>query len=106
MSKPRRNDLWVVVHCEIMGTSKHPHVDEMVFHVASSRPKAERYLRASVVAAYSWWKLLRYKLDDPDSYDAAETLFYTHKGKPVASPPIKLAFARFKKWRTSGRPQW
>jgi hypothetical protein len=56
MAKRRQAGVWVVVHCEIMQFGDVPSVDEMVFHVASSRPRAEAYCNGVWVAPYSWWK--------------------------------------------------
>jgi len=85
---------WVVIHCEFMGTSDAPRMDEMVFHVASTRRAAERYIKSRFVSPFSWWQVQNYRVDI-DEVDEVNTLFYSHKGRQMKSPPHKFAMHHF-----------
>jgi hypothetical protein len=100
-TKGRR--VWVVIHCEYMQsgrTYKKVHVDEMVFHVASSQSLAEKYVKGQGVDPFSWWKIQEFDMDQEDG-EGAE-YYFTHRGKPVKSPPHKSALAAWFKHHEAG----
>jgi hypothetical protein len=94
-----QKSVWVIIHCEWMGKPNKEHVDEMIFHVVSSRKIAERYMASTEVMKSSWWKLERHRIDDL-RHDALATHYYTITGKPLVSLAISkyqmraLAFYR------------
>ena len=73
-----------------MGGSKSPHVDEMVFYVATTRAKVERYLKDRGVMPYSWWKVQSYRVNVDDE-ESAKTFLYSHTGKRIKSAPESVA---------------
>jgi hypothetical protein len=89
----RKEGIWVIIHCEWMGSSTHPHVDEMVFHVASTLGRAERYVREHHGMPYSWWKLQSFYPDV--ARDDPKTRIYTHLGRPAKDPPWKWAMHHY-----------
>jgi len=100
----KRTSVWVVIHCEIVQPADAPVVDELVFHVSSSRKMAEKYVASwHGIAVYSWWKIQRHFIDeglDEDRFGPFSC--FTHKGKPIASPPIKRAIALFERAKRRG----
>jgi hypothetical protein len=97
----RKSIVWVVVHCELMGPTEAPHIDEMVFHVASLLAAAERYLRRLFVAPYSWWMVERRVVDeaDTDADDSPQRQYFNYRGQPRQSPPHKAARRAYDKSR-------
>jgi hypothetical protein len=89
----------VVIHCEYFQTPdiSAPYVDESTFHVASTLPKAIRYIRGCIMSDYSWWKVQQYGLNENN--DEGEKRYFTHKGATVALPPYKRAMTAFKRWQ-------
>ena len=94
----KKKSVWVVTHCEYMGTIEHPHIDEMVFCVSSSLKAAESYIRSIGVDPHSWWLIQNYEIDIDDGGDM-EQHFYSHKGKSLKQPPYKYAEYHFKQKR-------
>jgi hypothetical protein len=91
--KPKRT-AWIIIHCEIFEAGFY---DEMIFHVASSWRKAERYLVTHEMVMYSWWKVEVHGMDRND-YPEPLITHYSNKGKPLKSAPDKKAWAAFERW--------
>lgn len=91
--------VWVVIHCEWAGTIESFTMDEMVFHVSSTRRAAEKYVLRLWTTPHSWWKVQRYRVDcqDIDEDDRPLTHYFRHTGKPVKSPPHAWALRQFKR---------
>jgi hypothetical protein len=100
-----KSSVWVVIHCEYMQRGdkpcKNPLIDEMVFHVAGALRAAEKYIKERGVSPYSWWKVERRLIDEPDSDadDRPETHHYNYKGKPYTSAHGKAALRAYHKWQ-------
>ena len=67
----RKRTVWVVMHYEIMGSTKDPRVDALQFHVSSSLAKAAAYIKGCWVDAHSWWQVHPHIVDseNPDEGD-------------------------------------
>ncbi len=87
----KSKNVWVIIHCEWMGGSKSPRIDEMIFDIASSLREAEKYIRRGAVMPYSWWKLQAFPVDVSVDGMPSKTLIYTHTGRRVKDPPWNLA---------------
>jgi len=92
--KPKRV-AWIIIHCEIVEAGFY---DEMIFHVASSRRNAERYLATHEMVTHSWWKVEAHPLDC-DDYPEPAIMYYSNKGRPLKSVPDKKAWAAYDRWR-------
>lgn len=99
MTRTLAERLWVVIHCEIMQIGADPIVDEMVFHVSSTRRKAEEFVKERGVMPYSWWRVQRFTVDETNEEDLS--FFYTHEGTRIDSPPTKKAITIFKRMKKS-----
>jgi hypothetical protein len=95
MKSQGKRRVWVIIHCEIFHFGKEYVVDEMVFHVSSSKRKAESYVKEACVSSYSWWKVQYFDVDQSNEKEVC--FYYTYKGKAVTSPSSKQAIANFKK---------
>jgi hypothetical protein len=94
MSKKPSKQTFVVLHVEIMGGDRPgwQRADEMVFHVASSLRKAERYVQDNHgVEPYSWWEIISIPLDKLADYEHVG--HYSHTGKKLKEAPYKKAAA-------------
>lgn len=98
MKKLRKRTVWVVVHCENFETTGEPCVYEMVLFVCSSRRLAECRIHKTGVAAYSWWKVQQFTLNDWNGEGPVS--YYTHTGRPAKRPPYTRAKASLEKWKS------
>ena len=107
MTNRSKKFVWVVIHCEYVARGPGldddllPFTDEMVFHVASTRRAAEKYVRVLHVSTHSWWKVEKRLVNQPD-YDAddrPERHFYNYRGKPRSKEPRSAALPQFQKWQ-------
>lgn len=92
--------IWVIMHYEVMGLPENSHIDSVQFHVSSSRKKAEEYIRSSGVASHSWWQVHPHLLDakgDDAVVEGKEVYYYSHRGAPLKSAPIRRATNAFRK---------
>ncbi len=87
----------VVIHVEIMAPHGEPSIDEMVLHVSSNWRTAEKYIRETIVAPYSWWKLQQFTLDR--RIDDPPTRLYSHTGRKLKNPPYRFAIKQWEKWQ-------
>ena len=106
MAKKRpRITVWVVMHDEVMRGEQ---IDSVQFHVSSSLKEAEKYISRHWVAPYSWWQVHPHVVDHDDSCEGEEgdeVYYYTHKGKPRMSAPLRRALAAFRK-AAAKNPEW
>src|SRR5262245_45189133 len=94
--KKERSTVWVVMHYEYSRLKGVILVDCLQFHVSSTRRKAEKYIRDSLVASYSWWQIHPHVVDCNDwMSEGEEVYYYSHKGTPLRSPPFKRAEKAF-----------
>jgi len=77
-----------------------PVVDDIVLYVASSKAKAEAYMRAHWCDPYSWWEVTEYQVDgDPASPDDDYITvgIYGNRGGKMRGDPRKRCLAAFLK---------
>ena len=66
--------------------------------VAALHLVAEKYMRAVGVDSHSWWQVHPHVVDClPGLDEGNEVHFYSHRGSPLMSAPLKRAMAAFQK---------
>jgi hypothetical protein len=95
--KQTKPTIWVIMHYEFIGLPQSPYIDSVQFHVSSSLKKAEKYIRDRVVDAHSWWQVHPHVLDADSNDEGSEVHYYSHRGTPLKTPPMKRARASFLK---------
>ena len=87
---------WVIIHCELWVKEPNVFIDEMVFHVASSLEKAEKYLKDIFIENTSWWKVIEMEVDRDESFSEDGLFyFYGNRGKKLKKMPYKRALKNF-----------
>lgn len=84
--------VYLVIHYEIMTGEV---VDAMLFHTASSLPKAIEYIKHSGVDCYSWWEIQVQKIDDKEWPEHLG--WFGRRGGKIKKPPIEKAIEAFRK---------
>ncbi|MBK7876077.1 MAG: hypothetical protein IPJ77_10035 [Planctomycetes bacterium] len=99
---PERKELggvWIVTHVEYAGCTTHPHLDRMVFHVASTRRAALAWIRKIHVEPGTWWELLAFEPDcvdrERDETNAMTVVHVDARGNVVRAPNRTVARATF-----------
>jgi hypothetical protein len=101
MAKSRKKPtVWVVMHYEIFPGEK---VDSVQFHVASSLPAAERYVRQRGVEPFSWWQVHAYIVDHDHFWDEAPPKYYSHTGRPLKAAPLRRALSAYRRAHNKDR---
>jgi hypothetical protein len=100
-----KQTVWVVMHYEIMGLPEWPRVDSVQFHVASTRRRAENYLRRSRACAHSWWQVHPHVVDCTEGGEGGEVYYYSHRATPLKCAPTRRAIKAFRK-HADRHPQW
>ena len=82
-------------HCEIWGTKPNLHIDEMVFHVASSLEAAEHFVKSGgEILPIAWWKIAEFTLNNPDwDQDANWSQCYGAKGTKLKNVDSRIRSA-------------
>jgi hypothetical protein len=94
--RKKQKTVWVVMHYEIMGIPGALHVDCLQSHVSSTRKKAEKFIRDMWVYPFSWWQIHPHVVDCDDWLsEGEEVYYYSHRGTPVRSAPVKRAEKAF-----------
>ena len=94
--RKKQKKVWVVMHYEILGIPGALHVDCLQFHVASTRKKAEKFIRAMWVYPFSWWQIHPHVVDCDDWLsEGKEVYYYSHRGTPLRFAPVKRAEKAF-----------
>lgn len=77
----QKRTVWVVSHFEFLGP---PYwLDELVSHVASTKPGALRVLRSLHVDPGTWWGVQPCRVDGPPDSEPGRQLLYSRTGKPM-----------------------
>jgi hypothetical protein len=99
MPSRRKKTVWVVMHYEFTKLAREVFVDSVQFHVSSSRRRAEKYIRERWVCPYSWWQVHPHVVDDDEwlHNEGDEVYYYSHRGRPLRSPPFRQALKAYKR---------
>jgi hypothetical protein len=90
--------VYVCNHREYMDFGEGPVVNDLVLHVASSKKKAEEYMKSLWCDPYSWWELTEYELDGSPMDDDYYTVgIYGNRGGKFRGDPMKKCLAAFLK---------
>lgn len=93
---------WVVSHHEVYQIGDELVYDGINVHLASSRSKAEQYLkRHQGIAKFSWWQISPFELNGRVEWldEPGKTFYYNHKGACVKDDVIHKAVIAYKRER-------
>lgn len=91
--------VYIVIHHEIFQLGENEYfADPMVFHIASSLPRALVYIKETHVNLYSWWEVQEQVVDAGEDWPSHIGWYGRRAGK-LRLPPFGKAVQAFKKCR-------
>jgi len=95
--------VYICYHWEFMDFGHGPFKDGMVLHVASTKEKAEKFMKRQWCDPYSWWELIEFELDGEEGNPVADYItlgFYGNRGGKLRGEPRERCLAAY--WKCKG----